>query len=295
MIYLELILLVLGFFISIITLSKEEESKFKKTLAYLYISFCLISVVLVIFKYSSDKTNDIKLYKSLGDIEKEINVQSDTLISLLDNSISLNKKLDSIATKTEIAIKQREKSLKVFEEQNKLLEASNKFSELRIINDSANVAVFGARINFRLIDSLNYKYEIPFHNIGKRNAIRFSDLIVFVFKDKNGRYFWHETTRSAYKNGGGIIPPSSNSLATDTIKLNKEYIKKYTSGGTLVIFIRYYDEFLKKYNNQEYRFDFKNNWNGNIYDFLNEGNPTTEKGLDEYLTKNNIKSDMHQY
>lgn len=298
MIYFEITLLLLGFTISIITLSregKEEKRKLKKILSFAYVTFCLISIVLVTIKYTSSQKSDNKLFKSLGDIEGTINIQSDKLISLLDKTIDLNHKMDNIASKTEIAIKQREKSLKIFEEQNKLLEKSNKLNELKILNDSANVEIYGATINFLPIDSTKYKYVIPFYNTGKRNATRFSDLIVFVFKNKNGIYFRHELTTSAYREGGKSISPSSNNTATSIINLDKDYIKRQTSGGTLVICYRYYDDVLKKYYTPESRFEFNNNWNQNIYNILNEGKPTSEIGLNEYLLKNNIKSSLEIY
>lgn len=298
MIYFEIVLLLLGFVISIITLlreGKEENRKLKKVLSFAYIAFCLISLVFAVVKYTSNMKSDNKLFKSLGDIEGTINVQGDKLFSLLDKIIDLNHKMDNIASKTEIAIKQREESLKIFEEQNKLLEKSNKLTELKIINDSANVEIYGATINFLPIDSTKYKYVIPFYNTGKRNATRFSDLIVFVFKNKNGIYFRHELTNSAYREGGRSISPYSNNTATSLINLDKNYLKRQTSGGTLVIYYRYYDTVLKKYYTQESRFEFSNNWDQNIYNILNEGKPASEIGLDEYLLKNNIKSSLDIY
>lgn len=299
MIYLELILLAIGFLISSITLSREEKKekhKLKKVLACCYIFLFIISVVFAVVKYSSDKTSDNKLYNSLGDIEREINVQSDKLIALLGNTINLNQKLDSIASKTEIAIKQREKSLKVFEEQNKLLEQSNNLTEKRLIDERPIVAVDESGIQFISIDSTKIKCRITFVNVGKRKASKFSDLITFIFKNKYGIYYKHESTESAYRNGGQEVHVSSGITTTSIINLSSNYIETQTNGGTIVIYFRYYDELLKKYSIEETILDFsKNIESNNIYDILKKGDPKFEIGLDQYLTKFDIKSELIFY
>jgi hypothetical protein len=117
MILLEAILLFIGLIIALVSLLKLESSKniiAKRVLSISYIFLFLVSVVLIILKYEDTEESALKLFDSLNTIEKVISIQSDTLITILEKTDELKKRIDTIVTKTENAIIQREKSQKYF-------------------------------------------------------------------------------------------------------------------------------------------------------------------------------------
>ena len=108
MILLELIILIIGLLIALLSLTKSESERknnSKRNLAILYLLLCVFSAVLLIIKSGDTNKSGLKLFNTLHNIEK----QSDTLVTLLDSISALKNKMDFIISKTEEAIIQRKR------------------------------------------------------------------------------------------------------------------------------------------------------------------------------------------
>jgi hypothetical protein len=289
MIVFESVIIVIGFIISIIILTTkniEGNNKFKKYLAGLYILVCIASVSLLISKSINNKNSSLKLFQELSEIGIAVEIQKDSIQLILRKTALLYNKLDSINKNTEHIIKQREISQKVFEEQNKILEKTNELTQKRMNAEKPEVIVYGNQISFKSIDSSKSECQIIFYNNGKRTASRFSNITFFAFKNKDGIYFHHKKTEDPPTKNESIIPAYSEKKTISQIDLSFDQVKNLTSGGTIIIYYKYYDELLNIYEPKECRFEFSNNWHGN--NILKNENLLEEKGLIEYLRK--IKS-----
>jgi len=289
MIGLELIVIIIGFIISLVTLmtrNLESNNKVKKWLAGLYILVCVVSGLLLILNLNNDEKSSFKLFQELSEIGGAIELQSDSVQLILKETVKLNYRLDSLNKITKYSIEQRERSQKVFQEQNKILEKSNELTQKRIYGERPEIVVFGQEINFKSIDSSKSVCTIVFTNNGKRTASNFSNKVVFAFKNKDGNYFYLRETVDPPNINGSFIYPATVKNTLSNINMGFEQIKNLTSGGTIIIYYKYYDEILDKYEPKECRFEFTNNWSGT--NIIKNEDTTEEKGLDDFL-KNNIK------
>lgn len=286
---LELLIIIIGFAISIVTLmtkSLESNNKVKKLLAVLYILVCLVSGIILILNSINDKKSSLKLFKVLGEIDSSVKFQSDTVQLILTETVKLSHRLDSNNIITKNIIEQREKSQKISQEQNKILEKSNELTQKRIYAERPEVVVIGSEISFKSIDSSNSVISINFRNMGKRTASKFINRVVLAVKNKDGNYSGLIEIPEKQSLNGSFI--NAATYIDQQIKLNLgfEQIKNLFSEGTIIIYYKYYDEILNDYEQKEIRFDFTNDWNGN--NILSNEDATKEKGLDDYL-KDKIK------
>lgn len=285
-----LLIIIIGFIISLVTLltkKLENNNKVKKFLAGLYILLCVVSGLLLILNSINDKKSSFKLFKELSEIGSSVKLQSDTLQLVLTQTVKLSHRLDSNNIITKNIIEQRERSQKFFQEQNRILEKSNELAQKRIYAERPEIVVIGSEIIFKSIDSSNSVILINFRNMGKRTASKFLNRIVLAVKNKDGNYSGlteipeQQSINSSFINSASYIEQRIN------LNLGFEQIKNLISGGTIIIYYKYYDEILNDYEHKETRFDFTNDWYGN--NILNNEDATKEKGLDDYL-KRNIKN-----
>jgi hypothetical protein len=278
---LEIILIILGLSSSLIDVFTDRNLRIKKFLPYIYIGVCLISIIVLLITNINNTNDKGLLFEKLGKIESKV-LKTESIIS---NLTSMSNKLDSITDKTTNIINQREKNQKVLEEQNKLLEKSNQFIQDKILNDKPKIIVPENEIKFRAIDSTKSECEINFYNNGKRDATRFIDVIFFIFKNKNGDYFFHQPYNNSLNKYGGINIHVSEHLSTHSaFPFDFNYIKTMTSGGTIIIYCSYFDEQLKTYTKEEFRIDFSNKWDSHKKsDIVDVGCPQNEKGLNKYI------------
>jgi hypothetical protein len=288
----EIILLFLGLVISLLNIFVKNTDKkpiAKNTLSVLYIFVCVLSIIVLFSNITTDKSNKLKLYTKLEGITKTVSFKSDSIIDILNDTT--NSKLDSITKRTSELIVQRERSQKVFEEQNKLLEKSNQLTQTRILFEKPNIIINEAGIMFKRMDSTKSNCIIPFQNIGKRDATKFLDIIIFAFKNKKGYYFFHQPYNNGLNGYGGTVIHSDEQLITTSVfPFSLDYINENTTGGTIVIYYKYYDEELEVYKGEEARIDFNNKINNKIvYDNIKTGDPNDEIGLDEFLKSHNVR------
>jgi len=234
----------------------------------------------------------LKLFQELSKIGDAVELQTDSIQSILIRTANLNYRLDSINRNTKFIIEQRERSQKIFEEQNKILEKSNELTSKKLFGERPEITIPGTEITFISIDSLNTECRINCYNIGKRSAINLTDNVIFVFKDKNGIYYKHGLTED------DGISKSDNSLANGSarisrigVKMGFEEIKSLTSGGSIIVYLSYFDEITDEQISKEIRFEFTNDLSGR--NVIRNGTANQEKGLDEYLKKNNLFSLTH--
>jgi len=152
----------------------------------------VISVIVLLTNKSDENQSELKLFKSLGSINDSISIQSDSINLILDRTLELNKKLESINIKTAEAINQREKSYEEFIKQNQLLNKANVLTEKQLVEGKPELEIFTYNVKFSKLDTLNTKLEITFSNTKERPALNFkyNDLIVFKFKkDKDFEKF----------------------------------------------------------------------------------------------------------
>jgi hypothetical protein len=285
-----LLIVIIGFIISLVTLltkKLENNNKVKKFLAGLYILLCVVSGLLLILNSINDKKSSFKLFKELSEIGSSVKLQSDTLQLVLTQTVKLSHRLESNNIITKNIIEQRERSQKISQEQNKILEKSNELAQKRIYAERPEVVVIGSEIIFKSIDSSNSVILINFRNMGKRTASKFLNRVVLAVKNKDGNYSGlteipeQQSINSSFINSASYIEQRIN------LNLGFEQIKNLISGGTIIIYYKYYDEILNDYEHKETRFDFTNDWYGN--NILSNEDATKENGLDDYL-KRNIKN-----
>lgn len=290
MILLEALLLVIGLVISLVTLMTkklENNNKVKKILATFYISACVASVFLLFSKSMNNGDYSLKLFQELSKIGDAVELQTDSIQSILIRTANLYCRLDSINRNTKFIIEQRERNQKIFEEQNKILVKSNELTNKKLFGERPEIAIPGTEITFRSVDSMNSECLIKCYNIGKRSAINLTDKIIFVYKDKNGIYYKHGLTED-----DGVIK-SDNSLPYESVRTSRigvkmgfEQIKSLTSGGSIIICLSYFDEITDEQISKEIRFEFTNDLSGE--NIIRNGTANQEKGLDEYLKKKNL-------
>lgn len=112
MIVLESILLVIGLIISLVDLFKSDSNKnviAKRILSVSYIVLFVSSILFIMVKYHKSEESGLKLFNTLNSIENLITIQKDSVVTILNKTTELKKRMDSIVTKTEKAIVQREK------------------------------------------------------------------------------------------------------------------------------------------------------------------------------------------
>lgn len=289
----ELLLLFIGFIISIVTLfTKKLESKntVKKILAGLYIVVCVVSTIVLFSKSSNDKEGRLILFHELSNINNSVRLQSDTLQLILTETVILNHSLDSLNRITKNIIEQREKSQKIYQEQNKILERSNELTYKRIYGERPEVVVYNSEIEFIPKDSISSGISIKFRNIGKRTASKFWSRTYFAFKNKVGIYTFLIDFPGQQSMNDIFINSGSSAEEQIGVTWGFEQIKNQTSGGTIIIKYKYYDEILNNTEQKETRFEFNNDWS--IKNKIFNENSLQEKGLDIFLKKN-IKNQLN--
>jgi hypothetical protein len=284
MIVLEFVIIIIGFIISLVTLmtkSLESNTKVKKRLAGLYILVCVVSGLILILNSKNDEKSSLRLFKELSEVGDAVEFQSDSIRLILIETVKLSHKLDSNNKITKYIIEQREKNQKVFQEQNKILEKTNELTQKRIYSERPEVVVYASETKFESIDSAKSVCVIDFRNHGKRTASNFVNNILFAFKNKDGNYIGLvETSGPTHINETSISPGTFLRKLID-INLGFVQIKNLTSGGTIIIYYKYYDEILDKYESKENRFEFTNDWSSNTT--LSNEDATKEKGLNDLL------------
>jgi hypothetical protein len=284
MIGLELVIIIIGFIISLVTLmtkNLESNNKVKKYLAGLYILVCIASGLILILNSKNDEKSSLKLFQGLSEIGNAVELQSDSIQLVLTETVKLNNRLDSINKNTKYIIEQREKSQKVFQEQNKILEESNILTQKRIYSERPEVVVYGSEIKFESIDSAKSVIAINFINLGKRTASNFLNNVVLAFKNKDGNYIGLVEIPGPTQINENSMSPGTSVRKLVNINLGFEQIKNQTSGGTIIVYYKYYDEILDKYESKENRFEFTNDWSSNTT--LSNEDATKEKGLNDLL------------
>jgi hypothetical protein len=97
MIILEIIILLIGLIISIMTLQDINKSqKLKRWLSSSYILLCLISIGILFAKKAEEKKDKFELFHSLDKIESSVNTQNDSMQSVLNKTTKINNTIDSI-------------------------------------------------------------------------------------------------------------------------------------------------------------------------------------------------------
>ena len=280
MIILESIILLIGLFISLLSLQKQDSKRKntpKRVLAFSYITLFIVSIIVILIKSEDSTKSGLKLFNTLHNIEK----QSDTLVTLLDSISVLKNRMDIIFSKTEEAIIQREKSQKIFDEQNKLLEKSNELTQKQIEDAKPEVTVYTEHITFSYVDSLKTQKRIVFTNEGERTAQKFRSKEVIVFKSKiDDKYFYYHLSNS----DDSEIYPSKMLVSTDIIPVNYKEIFEKTNGGVIVISIRYFDELLL--NKIDKQLIFRMHIDQDKIKIFKES--SMPRALEEYLYENQI-------
>jgi hypothetical protein len=244
-----------------------------------------VSGLILYLNSKNDEKSSLKLFQELSEIGDAFEIQSDSIRLILAETVKLNHKLDSNNKITKYIIEQRERSQKVFQEQNKILEKSNELTQKRIYSERPEVVVYATEIKFESIDSAKSVIAIDFINLGKRTASNFLNNVVLAFKNKDGNYIGLVETPGPTHINETTISPSTSLRKLVNINLGFEKIKNLTSGGTIVVYYKYYDEILDKYESKESRFEFTNDWSNN---YITNEDAIKEKGLDDLL-KNKTK------
>jgi hypothetical protein len=287
MIILEIVLLILGLIISIITLVRNDIKKnplLKKGLSSLYILLCVVSIIILITKNSNDIKNNIKLFETLGEIETLVDIQSDSIRLVLEKTSRLNEKLDSINNKTEEAIIQREQSQKIFTEQNRILKKANELTQKQLIEESPFVEIFTNSVIFELTDSIKTQFNLTFANTKNRIANKFqhSELIVFKDKQKN-QYYSHLLLPTDGINR--MIQKNHPVSAKKTLNINYDDFLKIADESVLLTSIKFYDELLgeNKYYELIFEIEVKE---GNVV--VNLEKPNFKKDVQNYMNINKL-------
>ena len=287
MIILEIILLLLGLIISIITLVRNDIEKnplLKNGLSGLYILLCFVSIIILTSKNSNDTKNRIYLFETLGEIEVLVDIQSDSIKLVLEKTVSLSEKLDSINRKTEEAIIQREQSQKIFTEQNRILKKANELTEKQLIEESPFVEVFTNNIVFELVDSIKTQFNLTFTNTKNRIAYRFQHSELIIFKDKKMNQF---NSHLLLPTDGikRMIQKNHPVSAKKTLNFKYKDFIKIADESLLLTSIKFYDELLGEFKSYEFIFEIKV-LEGKVT--VNLEKPTLKKGIQNYMNINNL-------
>ena len=260
MILLELIILIIGLLIALLSLTKSESERknnSKRNLAILYLLLCVFSAVLLIIKSGDTNKSGLKLFNTLHNIEK----QSDTLFTLLDSISALKNKMDFIISKTEESIIQREQSQKIFDEQKKLLEKSNELTQKQLEDSKPDVVTYTPDITFAPNDSISTTIKILFRNEGKRVASEFKANYVVAFKNKNGTNYLYKFFSHSNSQQSDIYPmdPTVGLIVTNELAISFDSILKNSTGGVIIIAIRYIDNLFNNILEKKFIFSLKIN------------------------------------
>ncbi len=247
MIILEVIILLIGLSISLLSLPKKDSKRkntSKRVLAFFYISLFIISIIVIIIKSQEVEESGLKLFKSLNSIEKVITTQSDTLITLIDSINAIKVRMDNIVRKTEEAIIQREQSQKIFDEQNRLLEKSNDLTQKQFEDSKPDVITYTGDITFAANDSISTKTTIVFRNEGKRVASEFKTNYALAFKTKIDSKYSYKFFSSSNSKQSDIYPtdPIVGLTLTDEFPIPFDTILRNSTEGLIIISIRYIDK-----------------------------------------------------
>jgi hypothetical protein len=262
MIYFEATLFILGLIISLVTLIQkdiEKNKKTKKVLAFFYILICIISICILVYKNFHEKENNPILFETLGKIESSVNVQSDTILVMLERTIELGKKLDSINNKTEEAINQRKQNQKVFIEQNKMLKKANEFTEKRIRDESPYIEVLTHDITFSPKDEIYTRLGIIYTNLKIRSALKLESEVFIILRDIKGN-----DLGDFYNSQDKVLRPIYNGhqiISNHTIVIKYEDLLQVADGGLIQITVKFYDDILDEYfyYDLNYRMKVENN------------------------------------
>jgi len=262
MIFFEATLFIIGLIISFITLIQkniEKNKKAKRNLAILYILICIISIVILVYKNFHERENNPLLFETLGKIESSVDVQTDTMLVVLERTIELGNKLDSINDKTEEAINQRKRNQKVFIEQNRMLKKANELTEKKIKNERPYIEVLTHDITFNPKNGVDTELGIIYTNLKMRSALELESEIFIILRDIKENDWGDFYTRQY-----GVLRPiySGHQIKTsNTIEIKYEDLLKVSNGALLQITVKFYDDILDEYSYYDlnYRLKVENN------------------------------------
>jgi len=262
MIFFEATLFIIGFIISFITLIQkdiEKNKKAKRNLAFLYISICVISIVILVYKNLHERENNPLLFETLGKIESSVDVQTDTMLVVLKRTIGLGNKLDSINDKTEEAINQRKRNQKVFIEQNRMLKKANELTEKRIRNESPYIEVLTHDVTFSPKDEIYTRLGIIYTNLKMRSALKLESEVFIILREIKGN-----DLGDFYNSQDKVLRPIYNGhqiISNHTIVIKYEDLLQVADGGLIQITVKFYDDILDEYfyYDLNYRMKVENN------------------------------------